>query len=43
MKVIFSDDGWEDYLSWQARDRKILRRITQLSGRPVGQPTAPPR
>ena len=30
MKVIFSDGGWEDYLFWQAEDRKILKRINQL-------------
>lgn len=30
MKVTFSDDGWEDYLYWQAEDRKILKRINQL-------------
>ena len=32
MKVTFSDDGWEDYLYWQTRDRKILKRINQLIG-----------
>jgi toxin YoeB len=30
VKVTFSDDGWEDYLYWQAEDRKILKRINQL-------------
>ena len=30
MKVTFSDDGWEDYLYWQAEDRKLLKRINQL-------------
>lgn len=30
MKVTFSDDGWEDYLYWQAEDRKTLKRINQL-------------
>ncbi|MDA8277986.1 MAG: Txe/YoeB family addiction module toxin [Actinomycetota bacterium] len=30
MKVIFSDDGWDDYLYWQSQDRKILLRINQL-------------
>ena len=32
MKVTFSDDGWGDYLYWQAQDRKILKRINQLLG-----------
>jgi toxin YoeB len=30
VKVTFSDDGWEDYLYWQADDRKTLKRINQL-------------
>lgn len=30
MKVTFSDDGWEDYLYWQAEDRKVLKRVNQL-------------
>lgn len=27
---IWSDDAWEDYLYWQAQDKKILKRINQL-------------
>ena len=30
MVIKFSTNGWEDYLYWQATDRKILRRINQL-------------
>lgn len=30
MKLIFSEHAWEDYLYWQSRDKKILRRINQL-------------
>ena len=30
MKVIFSDNAWEDYLYWQKTDRKILGRINML-------------
>ncbi|MEW2549619.1 Txe/YoeB family addiction module toxin [Streptomyces sp. NPDC047002] len=30
MKVLFLDDGWDDYLWWQANDRKLLRRVNQL-------------
>ena len=30
MKVTFADDGWEDYLYWQAQDRRILKRVNQL-------------
>ena len=30
MKLIFSDNAWEDYLYWQKTDKKILRRINSL-------------
>ena len=30
MKLIFSDNAWEDYLYWQNNDRKILQRINRL-------------
>ncbi|TRZ77253.1 MAG: Txe/YoeB family addiction module toxin [Deltaproteobacteria bacterium] len=30
MLIKFSTNGWEDYLYWQATDRKILKRINQL-------------
>jgi len=30
MLIKFSISGWEDYLYWQATDRKILKRINQL-------------
>ena len=30
MKLIFSDNAWEDYLYWQKTDKKILRRINTL-------------
>ncbi len=30
MKIIFSINAWEDYISWQKEDKKILRRINQL-------------
>lgn len=30
MKLIFSDNAWEDYLYWQRTDRKILERINRL-------------
>lgn len=28
--LIFLPEGWEDYLHWQAQDRKTLRRINAL-------------
>ena len=30
MKLIFSDNAWEDYLYWQKTDKKILCRINSL-------------
>ena len=30
MSLIWGDDAWDDYLWWQANDRRTLRRINQL-------------
>ncbi|BBE11137.1 hypothetical protein HH1059_19830 [Halorhodospira halochloris] len=30
MKLIFSENAWEDYLYWQKTDKKILNRINRL-------------
>jgi len=30
MRLLFSGQGWEDYLWWHARDRKTLERINVL-------------
>jgi toxin YoeB len=30
MRLLFSEQGWEDYLWWQAHDRKTLERINAL-------------
>lgn len=30
MKVVFDEDAWEQYLWFQAEDRKLLRRINLL-------------
>lgn len=30
MKLIFSDNAWDDYIFWQKTDKKILRRINTL-------------
>lgn len=30
MKLVFSENAWEDYLYWQKQDRKTLRRINAL-------------
>ena len=30
MKLVFSEQAWEDYLYWQSHDKKILQRINAL-------------
>ena len=30
MRKIWSDDGWDEYIYWQAEDRKILKKINDL-------------
>lgn len=30
MRIVFSTNGWDDYVWWQTQDRKVLRRITAL-------------
>ena len=30
MKLLFSENAWEDYLYWQKTDKKILKRINLL-------------
>lgn len=30
MRLIFSDEAWEDYVYWQTADKKTLRRINLL-------------
>ena len=29
MKLIFSENAWEDYLYWQKTDKKLLNRINK--------------
>jgi toxin YoeB len=30
MKLIWTENAWEDYLFWQSTDKKILQRINEL-------------
>ena len=30
MKITFSQNSWEDYISWQSGDKKILKKINTL-------------
>ena len=40
MLIKFSTNGWDDYLYWQATDRKILKRINQLIEAVMREPFA---
>jgi len=30
MRIIFSKNAWEDYISWQNEDKKTLKKINSL-------------
>lgn len=30
MKITFSENAWEDYISWQNEDKKMLKKINEL-------------
>ncbi len=30
MIKVWDDEAWEDYVSWQAKDKKVLKRINAL-------------
>ena len=30
MRLIFSKNSWEDYISWQTEDKKVLKKINEL-------------
>ena len=32
MRLIFSEEAWDDYLYWQQQDRRMLQRINRLIG-----------
>ena len=29
-ELLFTEDGWEDYVYWQSQDRKTLKKIIDL-------------
>ncbi len=39
MNLVFSPQAWDDYLYWQAQDRKKLERINRLIAEIVRTPT----
>lgn len=30
MRLIFADEAWDDYLYWQAQDKRMVKRINEL-------------
>ena len=30
MNLVWSDKSWEDYISWQSTDKKVLKKINSL-------------
>jgi toxin YoeB len=30
MRIIFSKNAWEDYISWQSEDKKMVKKINDL-------------
>lgn len=30
MRITFSQNSWEDYISWQSEDKKMLKKINEL-------------
>ena len=38
MKLIFSEEAWEDYLSWQEQDRRMVVRINRLIKETMREP-----
>ena len=30
MKLVFAQEAWDDYLSWQKHDKRMLERINKL-------------
>ncbi len=31
MKITFSQNAWEEYISWQSEDKRILKKINTLN------------
>jgi toxin YoeB len=30
MRILFTEEAWEEYLYWQQMDKKILKRVNEL-------------
>jgi toxin YoeB len=40
VKLVFTPQGWDDYLYWQRVDRTVLKRINRLIDNALRDPTA---
>ncbi len=40
MTLVFTAQGWEDYIHWQRVDRSILKRINRLIDDSIRDPTS---
>ena len=38
MKIVFADQGWDDFTYWIQHDRKIAKRIIRLLAEPESGP-----
>lgn len=39
MRLVFTPQGWEDYIHWQRADRSVLKRINRLIEDALRDPT----
>lgn len=30
MKITFTEDGWQEYLYWQANDKRLLKKLNEI-------------
>ena len=40
MRLVFTTDGWDDYLYWQRTDRAVLKRVSRLIEDALRDPAA---
>ncbi|MGC9156138.1 MAG: Txe/YoeB family addiction module toxin [Ferrimicrobium sp.] len=40
MRLVFTPQGWEDYVYWQRIDRTVLKRVNRLIDDVVRDPTS---
>lgn len=40
MRLVFTPQGWDDYVHWQGADRSVLKRINRLIDDVLRDPTA---